>query len=107
MENVLILGSGLSGIGACHLAMKKKMNIRISDINNITPETKNLLFKFNISWEEGGHSLSNLDWAKSIVKSPGISNEIDCIIDDKKLKHGKFLPGMKIPIKSNIIKTCL
>ena len=34
----------------------------------------------------------------------GISKEIDCIVEDNKLKHGKFLPGMKIPIvsKSNI-----
>ena len=28
----------------------------------------------------------------------GISDEIDCIIEDNKLKQGKFLPGMKIPI---------
>ena len=28
----------------------------------------------------------------------GISNEIDCIVEDNKLKQGKFLPGMKIPI---------
>jgi nucleoside-diphosphate-sugar epimerase/quercetin dioxygenase-like cupin family protein len=30
----------------------------------------------------------------------GISDEIECIIEDNKLKHGKFLPGMKIPIVS-------
>ena len=30
----------------------------------------------------------------------GISNEIDCIVEDNKLKHGKYLPGMKIPIVS-------
>ena len=30
----------------------------------------------------------------------GISEEIDCIVEDNKLKHGKFLPGMKIPIVS-------
>jgi len=30
----------------------------------------------------------------------GISNEIDCIIEDNKFKQGKFLPGMKIPIVS-------
>jgi len=30
----------------------------------------------------------------------GISNEIECIVEDNKLKQGKFLPGMKIPIKS-------
>ena len=30
----------------------------------------------------------------------GISNEIECIVEDNKLKHGKFLPGMNIPITS-------
>ena len=30
----------------------------------------------------------------------GISNEIEGIIEDNKLKQGKFLPGMKIPIIS-------
>ena len=29
-----------------------------------------------------------------------ISKEIDFIIEDNKLKHGKFLPGVKIPIKN-------
>tara|TARA_Y100001970_G_scaffold236838_1_gene296874 strand:+ start:13796 stop:16339 length:2544 start_codon:yes stop_codon:yes gene_type:complete len=28
----------------------------------------------------------------------GISSEIDFIIEDNKLKHGKFIPGVKIPI---------
>ena len=30
----------------------------------------------------------------------GISNEIEGIVEDNKLKQGKFLPGMKIPIIS-------
>ena len=30
----------------------------------------------------------------------GLSDEIDFVVEDNKLKHGKFLPGMKIPIKS-------
>ena len=30
----------------------------------------------------------------------GISQEIEFIIEDNKLKHGKYLPGMKIPIVS-------
>ena len=32
----------------------------------------------------------------------GISKEIDCIVEDNKLKHGKFLPGMNIPILSKV-----
>ena len=30
----------------------------------------------------------------------GISEEIDFIVEDNKLKHNKFIPGVKIPIKS-------
>ena len=30
----------------------------------------------------------------------GISNEIECIVEDNKLKQGKLLPGVKIPIVS-------
>ncbi|MFM8244525.1 MAG: methyltransferase domain-containing protein, partial [Candidatus Fonsibacter sp.] len=30
----------------------------------------------------------------------GVSNQIDFIIEDNQLKQGKFLPGVKIPIKS-------
>ena len=30
----------------------------------------------------------------------GISKEIDFIVEDNKLKHGKFVPGVKIPIKN-------
>ena len=30
----------------------------------------------------------------------GVSNEIEYIVEDNKLKHGKFLPGMRIPIVS-------
>ena len=36
----------------------------------------------------------------------GISNEIDSIVEDNKLKQGKFLPGMRIPIisKKDLLK---
>jgi hypothetical protein len=30
----------------------------------------------------------------------GISKEIDFIVEDNKLKHNKFVPGVKIPIKN-------
>ena len=29
----------------------------------------------------------------------GVSKEIDFIVEDNKLKHNKFIPGVKIPIK--------
>ena len=30
----------------------------------------------------------------------GISKEIDFIVEDNKLKHNKFVPGVNIPIKN-------
>ncbi len=33
----------------------------------------------------------------------GITNEIDFIVEDNKLKHNKYIPGVKIPIKSKAI----
>ena len=30
----------------------------------------------------------------------GVSKEIDFIVEDNKLKHNKFIPGVKIPIKN-------
>ena len=32
----------------------------------------------------------------------GVSKEIDFIVEDNKLKHNKFVPGVKIPIKSKL-----
>ena len=36
----------------------------------------------------------------------GISDEIDFIVEDNKLKHNKIIPGVNIPIKdkSNVVK---
>ena len=33
----------------------------------------------------------------------GITNEIDFVVEDNKLKHNKYIPGVKIPIKSKAI----
>ena len=32
----------------------------------------------------------------------GISKELDFIVEDNKLKHNKFIPGVKIPIKNKL-----
>ena len=32
----------------------------------------------------------------------GITKEIDFIIEDNKLKHNKYIPGVKIPIKNKL-----
>ncbi len=79
MKKLLVVGSGISGIGACKLAVDHNYEVRVTDIKNIKNETKQILNSINVKYEEGNHSSSNLDWADEIILSPGISDKINYI----------------------------
>ncbi len=85
MKNILIIGSGKSGIGACKLALSKNYNVKITDSKKIGLKTKKELLLSNISFEEEGHSSSNLDWADEVIISPGVSDKIEFIQLAKKI----------------------
>ena len=72
-EMTTILGSGLSGIGAIKLAIKKNIPIYLSDHSIISNDTKEFLLKNNIKFEEDGHNWDIISNSKEIVISPGIS----------------------------------
>jgi UDP-N-acetylmuramoylalanine--D-glutamate ligase len=74
-----ILGGGESGVGAAILAKKKGLVPFLSDAGSIKDKYKKVLDKFEIEWEEGGHSFDRLSEAKEVVKSPGIPKEISLI----------------------------
>ena len=73
MKNILIIGAGKSGIGACKLALIQEYNVKLTDSKKIDLQIKNLLSSIDVSFEEGGHSPDNLEWADEIIISPGIS----------------------------------
>ena len=75
-EMTTILGSGLSGIGAMKLAIKKNIPIYLSDHSMISDKTKEFLFKNNIRYEEDGHNWDIISNSKEIVISPGISSKM-------------------------------
>jgi len=79
MKNILIMGAGKSGIGACKLALSKNYNVKITDSKKIDFQTQKKLITINVNFEEEGHSKSNLDWADEIIISPGVSDKIDFI----------------------------
>ena len=67
-----ILGAGKSGLAASKLAKYLGFNVLLSDSSNDTD-------KININgiyFESGGHSNKVLE-SDFIIKSPGISNDID------------------------------
>ena len=71
-RKTVILGSGISGIGAAKLAQKKGLDIFLSDSKNIKPETKKLLSKLDVKYEESGHTENLIKDSNEIIISPGI-----------------------------------
>ena len=71
-SKTVILGSGVSGIGAVKLAQEKGLEIFLSDSKNIKSETKKLLSKLEVKYEESGHTENLIKDSNEIVISPGI-----------------------------------
>ena len=85
-KSVVVLGSGISGLGAAILAKKKGFEVFISDRGNITDKNKNILLNNDIAWEEGQHTLEKILNANEVIKSPGIPDTID-LVQKLKLKN--------------------
>ena len=78
-KKLVILGAGESGIGAAFLGIKKGYKVFLSDKKNIDKGLQKILDENNISWESGKHSLSKIETADFIVKSPGIPSDLPLI----------------------------
>ncbi len=79
MSRLVVLGAGESGTGAAILGKVKGYDVFISDSNMIRDEAKELLTKYEIEWEEGGHSKEKIFNAHLVVKSPGIPDTVPVI----------------------------
>jgi UDP-N-acetylmuramoylalanine--D-glutamate ligase len=76
---IVVLGAGISGIGAAVLAKKKGFNVFVSDNGTITDENKAVLLNNDIEWEELKHSFARILIADEVIKSPGIADNMDLI----------------------------
>lgn len=84
MENVKkisIIGAGESGVGAAILAKMKNFEVFVSDFNEIKPNYKNELKKYNIEFEEGKHTIEKIINCQLVIKSPGIPNTAPVILE--------------------------
>ena len=81
---IAILGSGESGKGAAILAKKAGYKVFVSDLKKIPKQTKSLFKKLSIDYEENHHSIDKIIKAEKIIKSPGIDQKSDLIVDIKK-----------------------
>ncbi len=80
---IVILGAGISGVGAAKLAKHLDFDVFVSDKGPISIEYKDQLEKLNITYEENTHTESQILNADLVVKSPGIPNHIPLL---KKIK---------------------
>ena len=79
-KKIVILGSGESGVGTALLAKQKGYDVFVSDGGNIKEEYKKELERNSISFEEGSHDLKKILHTDEVMKSPGISDKNEIIL---------------------------
>ena len=72
MSRIVVLGGAESGVGAAVLAKVKGFDVFLSDKGKIADKYVEMLKKWDIPYEEGGHTESLILNADEVVKSPGI-----------------------------------
>lgn len=92
-KRIVILGAGESGTGAAVLAKSKGFEVFVSDLGKIKPAYKEILFNYEIDWEEEQHTERAILNADEVIKSPGISDKADII---------QLIQKKKIPVISEI-----
>ena len=71
-KRIVVLGGGESGAGAAVLAKVKGMDVWLTDSGHLAPKYKELLDKYEIPYEENGHTEARVLAADEIIKSPGV-----------------------------------
>ena len=79
MKKIVILGAGESGKGSAILARKNSYEVFVSDNGLIDMETKKKFNGLNIDFEENSHELAKCTDIDFVIKSPGISDDLEII----------------------------
>ena len=74
-KEIMVLGSGVSGIGSVMLAKKMDINVFLSERYKIKEDVKKTLENKQVDFEENGHDVKKLIESDEIIISPGISFE--------------------------------
>lgn len=93
MSRIVVLGGAESGVGAAVLAKVKGFDVFLSDNGTIKDEYKQTLRKWDIDFEEGGHTPGKILNADEVIKSPGIPSSVPIV---------KSLENLKIQVISEI-----
>lgn len=89
MARIVVLGGAESGVGAAVLAKVKGFDVFLSDNGKIMPEYQQMLEKWEIPYEQGGHSPEKILTADEVIKSPGIPETAPLV--RKLMEHGSHI----------------
>lgn len=79
MKRIVVLGGGESGSGAAVLAKVQGFDVFLSDKGKLKEEHVARLLKYDIPFEEDGHSFDKVYNADEVIKSPGIPDNLPLI----------------------------
>ncbi|MBP5217648.1 MAG: UDP-N-acetylmuramoyl-L-alanine--D-glutamate ligase [Bacteroidales bacterium] len=79
MSRIVVLGGGESGVGAAVLAKVKGFDVFLSDNGTIEGHFADDLRKWEIPFEQGGHTEELILNADEVVKSPGIPSTVPMV----------------------------
>ena len=79
MRRIVVLGGGESGVGAAVLAKVKGFDVFLSDNGTIADHFVDDLRKWDIPFEQGGHTEGLILSADEVVKSPGIPSTVPMV----------------------------
>ena len=61
MKNrIVVIGAGISGVGAAVLAKKKGFEVFVSDKGKIIADNKKVLLNNEVDWEENNHTFDKI-----------------------------------------------
>ena len=79
MSRVVVLGGGESGVGSAVLAKVKGFDVFLSDNGKIEDRYADELRKWDIPFEQGGHTEDLILNADEVIKSPGIQETVPMV----------------------------
>ena len=80
MKRAVVLGGGESGVGAAVLAKVKNYDVFLSDSGALKEKFRGDLEKWEIPFEEKGHTAEKILNADIVIKSPGIPETAPMIV---------------------------
>lgn len=79
-KKLVVLGAGESGVGTAKLGIKEGFDVFVSDKGAIKQKYKDVLTNIDVEWEEKQHSEQRILDADTVVKSPGIPDNVPLVV---------------------------